>query len=402
VPADFWDTAPFMHPGGRSYARLEIARLAAAGRAADAAAFAGAHVGSLHVTEVAEVGQDAERSGRPLTDPDPVRRALASLPADALAAFGAHEPVVRAGDRLFLYVPEPDSAGGGGRYREYPLKAWNALGVAFLPVLKQRDTVCQLGGGSYCWVYRRTGRSAFYGVGATASLAALSLVLAALALSRVRLLRRDREDQVFVLRTLTHELRTPATGIGLTLEALRDEFDQLPERSQGAFLKLCDDVQRLTRVIAMSARYLKVHGGTRERFEVATLASVREFLEAVLEPYQDRARVTLPAGDRPFKTDPYWLKVCLVNLVDNALTHGRAPVEVACALDGAALVLTVKDAGSLGTTDLHGLAREASRRDGRGLGLGLGIVLRTVRDLGGALTLSPSPTTFSLRWKESP
>lgn len=393
LPEDFFRTPPLMHPGGRSYVALALAQAGRIPRYDQA--WRKEHLHLLHVTELSKLGALAEET-------DAVRRLLASLARPVLAALVANQPAVVAGERYFLYrrAGSGARAADGGEYRVYSAAVWNDLNEPFMLVERHPETLCQYGDGIFCWVARPDGRGSLYAGLAIAALIGLSMTLAVLAVSRIRVQRRDREDQLFVLRTLTHELRTPAAGIALTLETLRDDFDRLPETSQSAFLGLCDEVQRLSRVITASTRYLRVHG-PRERFSVTRLDSLRDYLEAVLEPYSGRVRVVLPASDRAFSTDPYWLKVCLCNLIDNALLHGLPEVSVVCDLTPDALTVDVADRGAIKDHDIEALARSTSRReDGRGLGLGLGIVLRTVRDVGGSLTLKSSPTTFSLRWKE--
>lgn len=391
LPTRFFETPPFMHPGGHSFVAMA---LKSQRMVANAKLFASEHVSGMHVTELNQLPDG-------IIDGDATRRLLGSLTHTTVAALLAHEPTVRDGDKIYLYAAESEARPGGGIYKVFPMTAWEALNVPWNIVLKQSQSACQLVSGAFCWVSVPLGNEIFYQTGTLVMLAALCLVLAVLALTRVRAQRRDRNDQLFVLRTLTHELRTPATGLGLTLETLRTDFDHLPDTSQSAFLQLCNDNQRLSRVIAASARYLKVHGSP-SRFETTELPSLRGYLEAVLEPFEGRITLTLPSTDRSFRADPYWLKVCICNLIDNALDHGLAPVTVDCDLNGKMLSIRVTDAGTLPRRNLESLAREASRREGRGLGLGLGIVMRTVKDLGNSLTMSASPTTFLLTWKESP
>ncbi|MGY3160916.1 signal transduction histidine kinase [Ewingella americana] len=57
-------------------------------------------------------------------------------------------------------------------------------------------------------------------------------------------------------------------------------------------------------------------------------------------------------------------------------------------------MLEISDGGDLGVKALPQLRRELSSR--AGMGLGLSIVQRVTRRLGGKLTLSGPPTTFTL------
>jgi two-component system sensor histidine kinase MtrB len=222
----------------------------------------------------------------------------------------------------------------------------------------------------------------------------MSVAAVGLAAAWLLLRRRERQARAQVLATLTHELRTPATSLGLALETLRHDFDRLPDTSQDAFLRIAADVRRLKRVIAGSSSYLRLAGPRgRGRFEPRAVESLAAFVEATLEPFADKLEaVTLPPA-AAFRTDPYWLSVCIVNVVDNALRHGKPPVTVRCRLDGRRFEMRVQDAGTL--------ARAPSRGASAGLGLGLGIVRRTLADLGGRLGVERDPTVFVISVKES-
>jgi two-component system osmolarity sensor histidine kinase EnvZ len=87
----------------------------------------------------------------------------------------------------------------------------------------------------------------------------------------------------------------------------------------------------------------------------------------------------------------------LANLIDNALRHGAAPVEVGARLEGGRVVIEVSDRGpGIPPEQVDRLKRPFARGDPArsgipGAGLGLAIVERIARLHSGTLELLPRP-----------
>jgi two-component system osmolarity sensor histidine kinase EnvZ len=205
-----------------------------------------------------------------------------------------------------------------------------------------------------------------------------------------------------VLRTLTHELRTPATSLRLDIEPLRLAYDDLPAACQEPLLRVSDGIERLHRVLHRSARYLALFetpGAPAGRLvKLRAVPSARALFEELAEEWPEGVRLAAPPEDAPLHTDPEWLGVAVRNLVENAARHGAPPVAVTWAVEGAVLAVRVADGGSTEGFSLRRAVAPFGRSEqSTGLGLGLAIVDRIARLLGGRLSHAPSPTVFALR-----
>jgi signal transduction histidine kinase len=387
LPEDFFKTPPFMHPSGHSFAFL--ARRSGR-REFGGDAWMRGNQGNFHVLEL---------GGLPADGMTPAQRTLMQLSKRGLAAVKDQEPIVVSPSEALIHVPAGGNVEGGGEYRVFSRSQWQAAtdDLPYVFTERRADTLCVHGSGHACWILRADDSRdrTFYAALAGGSVLTLALTLTFLIAQRLRIRRRDKEDQLFAVRTLAHELRTPATSLNLALTPFRREFDALSTDCQNAFLRLCDDVQRLNRTIAGSSRYLRSEGArAKDRLESKLVESVNEFVSQTLTAYAGRIEITSLETDRSLRTDPFWLGTCLTNLVENALAHGAPPVAVRLGAADGVLTFAVVDAGKVARHELKSMTKAfVKSRKSRGLGLGLAIVSKTVRDLGGTLELADGATT---------
>jgi DNA-binding response OmpR family regulator len=203
-----------------------------------------------------------------------------------------------------------------------------------------------------------------------------------LGLAFVRERRRVTRDRLHLLRTLTHELRTPAMALGLDIEPLRASYDELPIHLQEPLLRLSGGIARLHRVLQHSARTLELFEGKGKLASPVTIESTHEMLKDLAAEWPEEVTLTCEGDDGAIATDPEWLAVALRNLVDNACKHGTSPVVVRAKLERDALVVRVEDAGTTSEMSFrHATAAWTRSKASGGLGLGLALVARVANAL---------------------
>jgi len=379
-PEDLLATPPYMHPSGKSYAAIAMAH-----GGDDARAFATRHWTELHVLELAQSGAETEEA-----------RALAGLGSREWLGLSRGDRLVQTSDRLVTAERGPL---GLTRLRFHGRGAWDGRKGPLALVPRSTLPCARAASTLLCWEATAPRRSAAWQrliIGLAAATATASALV--LGLSFVRERRRAALDRLHLLRTLTHELRTPAMALGLSIEPLRASYDDLPTHLQEPLLRLSGGIARLHRVLHHSARTLELFEGKGRLASPITVETTQEMLKDFAAEWPEEVTLTCEGDDGATTTDPEWLAVAVRNLVENACKHGKPPVVVRARLQRDALIVRVEDAGSTSDVSLR-RATAAWRRDKEhgGLGLGLALVARIAKALGGTLAHEARPTAFVLR-----
>ncbi len=369
--ASLADHPPFIHPAGVSYAHLLIDESL---RRDDA--WLSAHKRAFHVLELRELPPA-------LLTPD--ERALSELPPAAFARMlEGHATVLT--NAWILHVSHDQ---------------YGPTTVA----LRRRDAWEAFAARQSGFAARRTGARALATGGGLLAVAGIALLIAMI----VRARREADRERVFLLRTLTHELRSPVTAMRLDVEPLRASFDALPEDCQEPLLRLSEGIERLSRVLEVTGRALSLFDSRVEKgaspIAARVVPSVNAYFEELTGEWPEDVALDLPEEDRTFATDPDWLRVAVKNLVENAAKHGVAPIRVSVQVSGregkGELVVRVQDQGKTPDLTLGNVVRPFTKGErSAGLGLGLSLVQRIAETQGGRLRHEPDPTTFELRMPE--
>lgn len=196
-----------------------------------------------------------------------------------------------------------------------------------------------------------------------------------------------------LLANASHELRTPLSRIRLGIEMM-DEGANAARKAElardiGEVDQLIEEILLASRLDALET--LEIH----EDVDLLALAAEEA------SRYDDVSVAGEPAS---VSGDPRLLRRMVRNLVENALKHGKPPVDVEVTRRGDIIQLTVADAGAgipLAERDrvFEPFHRGNSSRQGekttRGTGLGLTLVREIARRHGGdAAILGPAGTSL--------
>lgn len=384
LPSNFFESPPFLHPSGASYAYLALM----ADKPTDAR-FA-------HLLELSTFSTTAQTLTEPMIH-------LAGLDMSSLGALWNSESTVISQRHVYIRQKETRNQVELATYAVYSREEWDRAlhSKALSASYTSASATCFFRDGSLCWQYSLDPLFGSVDRFVLSILLALILVIAGalwFVIQRIRQQRKNEEEKRFALQTLTHELRTPLTSLNLSIESLRNRFDSWSEGEQISFLRVCDDVQRIRRLMEGSRRFLVSHAEKTQTYELERIESFNTYLEHVVEPFEDRISVHTLEEDCAIRTDPYWLGICIKNLIENALTHGRNPVHVSALVTASHLSITVEDAGKCEAASLKEMTKAFSKGPAsQGVGLGLSIVDKVIQNLGGTLIFASRPTRFSLQ-----
>jgi len=193
--------------------------------------------------------------------------------------------------------------------------------------------------------------------------------------------------------TASHQLRTPLTGLRLTLETALDAPDAAQRASVVHALESADRLERTIDDLLSLARHTPV-----DRAVLPLPALVQDWTSAwapVLAGVDRRLRVQvapwLPAG----RASEAAVRQVVDVLLGNAVVHGAGTVALVVRDAGATVAIDVSDEGEGPPEGAEVFRSRAATPPGHGIGLSLARALAEAE--GGRLVLSHSrPPTFSL------
>jgi signal transduction histidine kinase len=221
--------------------------------------------------------------------------------------------------------------------------------------------------------------------------------------------------------SVTHELKTPLTNIRMYIEMLEQGIAKSPDREQEYFRILDSEGGRLSRLINNVLEMSKLERKQRHLdLQTGSLAEVVAEVETVMAEKlkQDGFSLIVQPGDiPPFKYDREVMIQVLINLIENSIKFGKSASEhdihIRTRLEGSHVKIMVSDTGP-------GIPRQALKkifndfyrvensltRTTRGTGIGLALVKKFVKLMGGTVTAAnnsgPGCTiTISLPYRSS-
>jgi len=210
-------------------------------------------------------------------------------------------------------------------------------------------------------------------------------------------LRRSDELKTSLLRSVSHDLRTPLTAIIAAGAALDSPSVTAAERHELSDA-VVDEGRRLSRLVENLLDVSRLESGKaephREQVELGDLlAAARESIG----PPGEQVRLALDEDLPALRADPTQLERAFANLLENAVVHGEGqPVLVRSRLVGPRLVVRVVDRGpgvpeNLRERIFEPFYRAPGAASGTGSGLGLAIARGFIEANGGEVEVESLP-----------
>jgi K+-sensing histidine kinase KdpD len=225
--------------------------------------------------------------------------------------------------------------------------------------------------------------------------------------ARVALLERVDEQRSSLLRSVSHDLRTPLASIRAIASDLR-EGTPYDDRTRDELLgTVCDEAERLDRLVGNLLSMSRIEAGAlhpdRQAVDVEEL--VGECARRLGRLFCDVRVDTDFADDLPLVDGDYsQLDQVVTNLLENASRHAPrgSVVRIGAHADDGSVVLHISDEGvGVAAADAEAIFEPFRTGDGSmSSGLGLAICRALVEAHGGAVWLEPGSkrgATFNVR-----
>jgi K+-sensing histidine kinase KdpD len=209
-------------------------------------------------------------------------------------------------------------------------------------------------------------------------------------------LRRSDELKTSLLRSVSHDLRTPLTSIiaaGAALDSPSVTVEERRELSEA----VVEQGQRLSRLVENLLDVSRLQAGSAApRREPVDLPGLLEAARQSIGARGEAVRLALDPKLPALSADPTQLERAFANLLDNAVVHGGGePVLVRSRLVGARLVIRVVDRGPGIPEGERARIFEpfyrAGEATGSGSGLGLAIARGFIEANGGEIEVESLP-----------
>ncbi len=234
----------------------------------------------------------------------------------------------------------------------------------------------------------------------------VAMLMAGLAMT-ARVVQREVELarlQSEFLGAVTHEFKSPITGIRLLLERIGGGRLRSPDSIPQYLAAIEQETQRLDRLVNRLLESQKLQAGRkRYNFEPASIVAVAESVVRELRPQAEAGRLVLELevrGEIPqAELDPAAITDAIENLLDNAIKHSPpgSRIRVEIESSGGHVRVAVCDQGAgIAAEDLPRVFdRFYQTRGGRhnvgGTGLGLALVKAAAEAHGGVVEVSSTP-----------
>jgi len=199
--------------------------------------------------------------------------------------------------------------------------------------------------------------------------------------------------------TVSHELKTPITGIRGASELLAEQWADMSDAERTRFVEnIREDADRMERLVTRLLHLARIQSAPEHVEEV----DLDDFVERLRSGYGPGLHAEVSRPGLLIRIQPDHLESAVRNLLDNAFRHGEGqPVALELCERGDRLVVRVRDHGpgiSPGNRERVLQRFFTTERDRGGTGLGLAIVRAVAEMRGGDLSFETGSegTTFEL------
>jgi two-component system sensor histidine kinase KdpD len=206
--------------------------------------------------------------------------------------------------------------------------------------------------------------------------------------------RRSDAAKTAVLRSVSHDLRSPLTAIRAAAEGLQSGALELTDSDREELLETIRiETKRLDRLVAnLLDLSLLETGGARPEAALWTLDDLVGRSLEMAGREADRVAVSLPAQTFVVQVDAAQIERALANVIENAIKFSPPgePIELAAEVRDDEVIVRVSDRGpGIPPGDAERIFEPFSRGRSGGSGLGLAIVRGFTEANGGRVWVEP-------------
>jgi two-component system sensor histidine kinase ChvG len=220
-------------------------------------------------------------------------------------------------------------------------------------------------------------------------------------------LDRRARDQRALAADISHELKTPLTGIRGAAELLSDGAADDPAARARFLAMILDDAARLDRLVTRLLELSRLEADDAAVVDVDVAAVARAAAARLSERTGCPVRLALPAGSVAARVRPSGFASAVENLLANAAQHAEpgTPVSLAVARAADRVRLSVHNRGAANSAAVQARVRDrffTTRAGQGGSGLGLAIVRAVAAAHGGAVGVESTAAGGTRFWIELP
>jgi len=271
---------------------------------------------------------------------------LNRIPSMVTDTFGTEGALLRVAARNMTYKSRPNIALDTGTLRATLVRGEALLEehAAYVPLrIGVRTT------GALAIAGKPLSRETLDAIGSLVGIA-IERANAVEEVTKTRALQENEKLRSALLDSLTHEFRTPLTGIKASVTTLLDQYELDDDQKRDLLTVIDEESDRLNRLVGEAAEMSQLDSG---KFTLdKNPHSIREAVVAALDEVKTALQshpvdVSIPGDLPPVPMDLKRIQEVLLHLIQNAAKYSDAngPIRVSANTEGTHLVCSVADQG---------------------------------------------------------